>query len=261
MGKVKDIYQYIDSFAPFATQMSYDNAGLLVGDGEMEVERVLLALDVTEEVVREAGRKKCRLIVTHHPLIFHPLKAVCPGDPIQEAVAALVRRNMALICAHTNLDLASGGVNDVLMERLGAKVTGVLEPMGEDRGMGRVGELDQPMAPKDFAAMVKKALGAKAVRATLGGRPVKKLAVCGGAGSDMVELAARMGMDAYVSADAKHHEFLAAKALGITFIDAGHYATENPVMSALRQRLNEAFSGQGMEFLLSTANKEPYRAG
>lgn len=261
MVKVKEIYQYIDGFAPFATQMDFDNAGLLVGDGETEVERVLLALDVTGEVVREAGRKKCRLIVTHHPLIFHPLKAVCPGDPTQATVAALVRRNMALICAHTNLDLAPGGVNDALMERLGAKVTGALEPVGEALGMGRVGELSEAMEPRAFATHVKKALRTSSVRVTAGDRPVKKIAVCGGAGSDMVELAARLGADAYVSADAKHHEFLAAKALGITLVDAGHYATENPVMPALRQRLNEAFSGRGVEFLLSTANKEPYRAG
>lgn len=259
MTRVQDIYAYIDGFAPFATQMDFDNAGLLVGDGQAEVRRVLLALDATLEVVKEAVRKRCQLIVSHHPLIFHPLKAVRPEDPTQAVVAQLIRKNIALISAHTNLDIAPGGVNDVLMDRLGGKVTGVLEPMGESWGMGRVGELDQPMPPKDFAAMVKKALGAKAVRATLGGRPVKKLAVCGGAGGDLLELAVSLGADAYVTADVKHHEFLAAQALGVTLVDGGHFSTENPVMPVLAERLRRAFGKDGVEFLLS-AQKEPYRS-
>lgn len=259
MVKVKDIYQYIDSVAPFATQMDFDNAGLLVGSEDMDVSRVMVALDVTAQVVREAARKRCQLIVSHHPIIFHPLKAVDPSDPIQGVVTQLIRKNIAVISAHTNLDIAPGGVNDVLMERLGVKTMGVLEEMG-DGGMGRWGELPQAMEPKAFAAHVKKALGTKAVRAVPGDRPVKKVAVCGGAGGDMVELAARMGMDAYVTADVKHHEFLAAQALGITFLDAGHYATENPMMSVLADRLGGAFEAQGVEVFLSKANKGPYFA-
>ncbi len=258
MIQVQEVYAYIDSFAPFAGQMDFDNAGLLVGDGAGEVRRVLLALDATVDVVREAARKGCRLLVTHHPLIFHPLKALCPGDPVQETVAALVRKNIALICAHTNLDLAQGGVNDALMDRLGATVTGGLEPVGE-LWLGRLGELDRPMEPKAFAAHVKKALGCAAPRCVLGDRSVKRIAVCGGAGSDMLSLAARMGADAYVSADAKHHEFLEARALGLTFLDAGHFATEFPVMPVLAQRLRTAFAGRDVEFLLSS-QKEPFSA-
>lgn len=257
MTKVQDIYAYIDGFAPFATQMDFDNAGLLVGDGQAEVRQVLLALDATMDVVRQAERKRCQLIMTHHPLIFHPLKAVRPEDPTQAIVARLIRKNIALICAHTNLDAAPGGVNDVLMDRLGAKVTGVLEPMGEGYGMGRVGELKAPMEPRVFAAMVKKALGAKAVRATLGKAPVKRLAVCGGAGSDMLDLAVSLGADAFVTADVKHHEFLAAQALGVTLIDSGHFSTENPVIPVLAERLSRAFGKDGVECFLAV-QKEPY---
>lgn len=260
MTSVQDIYAYIDGFAPFATQMDFDNAGLLVGDSQAEVSRVLLALDATMDVVCQAERKRCQLIVTHHPLIFHPLKAVRPEDPTQAIVTRLIRKNIALVCAHTNLDAAPGGVNDVLMECLGGKVTGVLEPMGEGYGMGRVGELKEPMEPKAFAAMVKKALGAKAVRATLGRGPVKKLAVCGGAGSDLLDLAVSLGTDAFVTADVKHHEFLAAQALGVTLIDGGHFSTENPVIPALVERLRGAFVKDGVEVFLSKINKEPYVA-
>lgn len=260
MTKVQDIYAYIDGFAPFATQMDFDNAGLLVGDGQAEVSRVLLALDATMDVVRQAERKRCQLIVTHHPLIFHPLKAVRPEDPTQAIVTRLIRKNIALICAHTNLDAAPGGVNDVLMECLGAKVTGVLESMGEGYGMGRVGELKAPMEPRAFAAMVKKSLGARAVRATLGKAPVKRLAVCGGAGSDLLDLAVSLGADAFVTADVKHHEFLAAQALGVTLIDGGHFSTENPVIPVLAERLGRAFGKAGVEVILSKINKEPYVA-
>lgn len=259
MVKVKDIYQYIDSVAPFATQMEFDNAGLLVGSEDTDVERVMVALDVTAQVAGEAARKRCQLIVSHHPLIFHPLKAVNPTDPTQAVVAQLIRKNIAVISAHTNLDIAPGGVNDVLMERLGVKTLGVLEEMG-DYGLGRWGELSEPMTVRAFATHVKKALGTRAVRAVAGTRPVKKVAVCGGAGGDMVELAARMGMDAYVTADVKHHEFLAAKALGMTLLDAGHYATENPMMSVLAERLQGAFEAQGVEVFLSKTHKEPYFA-
>lgn len=265
MVKAKEIYRYLDQIAPFDIQMDFDNAGFLVGDREAEVSRVMVALDVTGDVVREAGRKKCQLIVSHHPLIFHPLKSVVPQDPTQAVVAQLLRRGIAVISAHTNLDLAPGGVNDVLMDVLGVKTQGVLEPMGNreglgDYGLGRWGELPQAEEPKSFAARVKKALGTKSVRAVPGMGPVRKVAVCGGAGGDMVELAASLGMDAYVTADVKHHEFLAARALGITLLDAGHYATENPAMDALAVRLAKAFVPAGVEVLRSKTHKEPYFA-
>ncbi len=265
MVKAKEIYQYLDKIAPFALQMDFDNAGFLVGDEEADVSRVMVALDVTGDVVKEAGRKKCQLIVSHHPLIFHPLKSVVPQDPTQALVAQLVRKNIAVISAHPTLDVAPGGVNDALMERLGVKTLGILEEMGVadgigPYGLGRWGELPRAMEPKAFAAHVKKALGAKSVRAVAGTRTVKRVAVCGGAGSDMVERAARMGMDAYVSADAKHHEFLAAQALGITFLDAGHFATENPMMPVLAEGLRSAFGARGVEVFLSKAHKEPYFA-
>ena len=121
---VQDIYGYIDHIAPFSTQLDYDNAGLLMGSGVAEVERVLVTLDVTFEVAKEAARKKCQLIVSHHPLIFHGLKSVTPGDPTGAVVLELARRNIALISAHTNWDQAAGGVSDVLLERLGIASAG-----------------------------------------------------------------------------------------------------------------------------------------
>lgn len=271
MVKVREIYAYLDGRAPFSIQMDFDNAGLLIGAMDACVDRVLVALDATMDVVREAAEKRCRLLVTHHPLIFHPLKAVCPSDPTQAVVAELIRNDIALISAHTNLDQVHDGVSRALMDRLGVKTHGILEERGltggQDTaegsglyGLGCWGELSEPMEPKAFAEHVKKALDARSVRAVLGDRPVRKVAVCGGAGGDMVELAAGAGMDAFVTAEVKHHEFLAAKALDITLLDAGHYATENPMMPVLARELQQAFDRQGVEVLLSAVHREPYES-
>lgn len=261
--KVQEIYQYIDKIAPFSTQLDYDNAGLLMGSMEMDVERVLVTLDVTPEAVKEAARRKCQLIVSHHPLIFHGLKSVTPDDPTGAVVLELARRGITVISAHTNLDQASGGVSDVLLGRLGITSEGFLEPAGQTAGgkpygMGAVGVLECAVPPKEFAKSVKTALNARGLRVVLGNRPVKKVAVCGGAGGDLLQKAANWGADAYVTADVKYHEFLEAYQRGITLVDGGHFATEDPAMDTLWEKLNEAFSGCGIEFFRTQKHKEVY---
>lgn len=263
--KIREIYQYLDKIAPFATQLDYDNAGLLMGSMEAETERVLVTLDVTPEVVKEAARKKCRLIVSHHPLIFHGLKSVTPGDPTGALVLELARRGIAVISAHTNWDQAAGGVSDVLLERLGIASEGFLEPAGETAdgrpyGMGAVGVLEEAVPPREFARRVKAALNARGARVVLGDRPVKRVAVCGGAGGDLLGKAAAWDADAYVTADVKYHEFLEARQRGITLVDGGHFATENPAMDVLCQRLKDAFEKDGVEFFRTQKHKEVYFA-
>lgn len=257
--KVKEIYQYIDGIAPFSTQLDYDNAGLLMGSMEQDVERALVSLDVTPEVVREAARHRCQLIVSHHPLIFHGLKSVTPDDPVGAVVLELARRNIALISAHTNWDQAPGGVSEVLLERLGVTPGGFLEPAAGTApgGMGGVGVLETEMPPREFARRVKSALNARGLRMTLGNRPVKKVAVCGGAGGDLLAKAADWGADAYVTADVKYHEFLEACQRGITLIDGGHFATEDPSMDTLCEKLKAAFEGR-VEIFRSARHKEVY---
>lgn len=262
--KVKEIYQYIDDIAPFSTQLDYDNAGLLMGSMDQEADRVLVSLDVTAEVAREAARRKCQLIVSHHPLIFHGLKSVITDDPIGAVVLELGRRNIALVSAHTNWDQAPGGVSEVLLDRLGITPEGFLESAGttadgKPYGMGAVGVLKEAMEAKAFAKMVKTALNARGLRVTLDDRPVRRVAVCGGAGGDLLGKAAAWGADAYVTADVKYHEFLEARQLGVTLIDGGHFATEDPAMDTLCEKLKSAFDGQA-EFFRSTRHKEVYFA-
>ena len=246
MATVNDIYAFLNDLAPVRYQMDFDNAGFLVSDGSTAVERVLLALDITNEVIAEAAALHAQLIVSHHPLIFTPLRRATADDLTGRKVLALARNGIAAICMHTNLDIADGGVNDALMAALGAEVTGGLEPSGTaDDGSaltcGRVGRLLEPMALSDFLPYVADRLHANGLRYVDGGRPVQKLAVCGGSGGSMLDLAAQMGCDTFVTADLKYNHFEEAKYCGLNLIDAGHFETENPICDVLEGILREAF--------------------
>lgn len=357
MTTIGAIYSYLDTIAPFSRQMSWDNSGLLVGSPSDRAERVLLALDATAPVVEEAAQAGAQLILTHHPVIFHPLKRVERGTPVYEAI----RSGVGILSAHTNLDVAEGGVNDALAEllslqkiqpfetektesyykivvftpeadagrvakamgdagagQLGAysqcsfscSGTGAFLPMEgaspylgqigrmeqvretrvemilpkgripavvkamkaahpyevpaydlfEDHGvqevisLGRIGQLETPFSPREFALYVKERLRG-GIRLVEGNHLVRRVAVCGGSGGDLVELAARMGADALVTGDVKHDQLLTAQSLGLTLVDGGHHATEAPVLPYLKKKLEAAFPQ--VEFLLSQAGKDP----
>ena len=255
MVTVQDVFSYLNQLAPVSYQMDFDNSGFLVGDRSAEVTRVLLTLDITDEVIDEAAAWGAQLVVSHHPLLFHPLKHVWAEDVVGRKVIALSRNGIAAICMHTNLDIAGGGVNDALMAKLDAKVTGLLEPTGNDEngaplGCGRVGELEQEMNLTDFLAFIAKRLDACGLRYCDGGKPVKHLAVCGGSGGSMLELAHEKGCDTLVTADVKYDRFLAAKELGVNLIDADHFCTENVVIPVLLEKLSVKFPA--VEFRISS---------
>lgn len=248
MARVKDIYQYMNTIAPFATQMDFDNAGLLVGRSDACVERVLVALDITTEVIREAIELGAQLIVAHHPVIFHPLKAVADGDVTGEKVLSLAEHRIAAICAHTNLDAAQDGINDLLARRLGLTDIEQLHPDGVDEqgrpyGIGRVGvrNTNEQLDTVAFARQVKAELNAAGVRCMDAGKPVCRVAVGGGSCGSMLHDAVAAGCDTFVTADVKYDVFLEAKELGINLLDAGHFATENVVVEPLACGLQEAF--------------------
>lgn len=246
MVTVQDIYNQLNQIAPVQYQMSFDNAGFLVGDRNAAVSKVLVALDITDDVISEAAELGAELIVAHHPLLFHPLKHVWAEDVVGRKVIALAKHNIAAICMHTNLDIADGGVNDALMAKLGARVTGLLEPAGTDEtgkplGCGRVGELEESMTLPNFLHYITEKLNVSGLRYCSGGRDVKHIAVCGGSGGEMLELAREKGCDTFVTADVKYDRFLAAKELGVNLIDADHFCTENVVIPVLREKLQTAF--------------------
>jgi dinuclear metal center YbgI/SA1388 family protein len=224
-----------------------DNVGLLVGDGSDVCNRVMLSLDITPEVVREAAEYGAQLIVSHHPVIRSGLTSVTSDS--SEVVWRLGDFKIAAICMHTNLDAAFGGVNDELARVLG--LADYEHNYGGNDHIGRVGTLPDPIALPDFAMRVKLALNANGVRYYDAGVPAQRVMVCGGSGADYCDPAVirRLGFDTLVSADFKHGTWLTAKQYGVNAIDAGHYSTENVVIPVLRSWLIGEFPS--LEILIS----------
>ena len=228
--------------------MGFDNSGFLFGRETASVAKALLALDVTSAVVDEAIEQGVELIISHHPLIFSPLKSVT-----DEKLLRLAQHQIGVISMHTNLDIAQGGVNDVLMAALGAQVQGGLD----EYGCGRVGKLEKAMPMEEFLPFCKAVLKTAGLRYYDSGRQVSQLAVMGGSGGDSLETAYRLGCDTYLTADIKYHQFLEAQELGINLIDGDHFCTENLVIPVLAQRLRAAFPET--EFTISRRHHQVIR--
>lgn len=225
---VKEIFDYLCTRAPLDTAEAWDNPGLLVGDPRKEVTRVLVALDATDGALATAEAVGADLLVTHHPVIFAPLKRLT-ADSIPYRLAAA---GIGVVSAHTNLDMAAGGVNDTLAARLGlADVTVAAD------GYTRIGTLSAEMTAHDFAAHVAAVLDTP-VRYS-GDKTVQTVAVCGGSGGGFIGGCVGQA-DAYVTGEVKHHEWLAYDG-AINVIDAGHYATEVPVVDTIAAWLNEQY--------------------
>ncbi len=245
MTTVADILQFVETIAPRDMKMDWDNVGLLCGNRRKPVKKVLVALDPFEQVCREAAAWGAELIVTHHPLIFHPQQAITEDTALGRSIRLLCREDISAINAHTNLDCAPGGVNDVLAAALGLREVSVIDPAGRDSqgrewGLLRMGTVaEQPLS--DFLAHVKQSLGCPGLRYTDGGKPVRTVAVGGGACGDGLSAVLAAGCDTFVTSDIKYNGFWDACDQGISLIDAGHFYTENPVVSVLGRKIAAAF--------------------
>ncbi len=226
--KLTDLMTTMEAIAPKALAEEWDNVGLLFGDPDTEISTVAVALDITQDAVAFAKEQGAQVIVAHHPLIFSPVRAITAPS----ALYTLCESGIAAFAAHTNLDAAAGGVNDALAATLG--LTQVREAFG---GIGRIGELSEPLSSSAFAALVGERLGT-AVQWHEGTAPVKTVALCGGAGGDFVRDAA-VAADAYLTGEMKHHEWLDLPT-SLTVAAAGHFATENVVIAPLCERLQAA---------------------
>ena len=235
MSTVTQIYDAIDRLAPFWLTMDFDNTGILVGDRNREVSCALLALDCTPAVVEQAKQLGAQLIVTHHPVIFHPLKRVNEDAVVYQ----LIRSDIAVISAHTNLDIAQGGVNDALASAIGLRDCRGLELLNEQTGawLGRIGTLPEPLSPEAFAAHIKACLNASSIKFSAAPRAIRTVALCSGSGADCLDAAISAGADALLTSEVKQHEYLAAAAAGISIFDAGHFDTEDIVIEPLRDYL------------------------
>lgn len=245
MTTVGEVFAFLQEKAPFELQEDFDNAGFLVGRESSRVSKILVSLDITEEVVQEAAGQGAQLIVAHHPVIFGGVKSITDQTATGKILLSLVENGIAAICAHTNLDAVEGGVNDALALRLGLTDIGQLRQAGVDGqgrpyGIGRVGLVsEQPLY--DFAMVVKRLLGANGIRLVDGGKPVHMVAVGGGACAEFMADALAQGCDTFVTSDAKYHQFLEARALNLNLVDAGHFPTENVVCPVLRDWLAKRF--------------------
>ncbi len=235
---VKNVYEALQSIAPFETQMGFDNAGLLIGSNSQSVTKVGVVLDVTPSVIADAIEQGVDCIVSHHPIIFSALKSI----PEPSVVYRAIRNDIAVISAHTNLDAAIGGVNDILTSKL--KLIDVV-PLGLSHEsippMGRIGNLPKAMTDREFAVFVNEVLQTR-VKYVPTNKSIERVAVCGGAGADFFDAAMVAGAQALVTAEVKHHVFLAAKEADFMLIDAGHYETEQPVIEPLCQKLSRIIS-------------------
>ena len=257
---VAQIAAIIEEIAPRETAEPWDNVGLQVGDARAEVSRVLVTLDVTGAVVAEAVEVSAELIVAHHPLIFDPLRAVVAGDVVAELVKRLLDAGVALYAAHTNLDAAAEiGTTAALSNVLGLEdLAALVERPGP--AAGGVGRLPRPVSLSDFAGRIRTSLDCS--RLTVVGdadRQVAVVAVMPGAGGDAVRSAVAAGADVLVCGDLKHHDALYASEAGLAVVDAGHYATERPVVDSLADYLINRCAGD-VDVVKSRIVTDPFAA-
>lgn len=248
MTTVCDVLNYMDVLAPFSISEEIENIGLLIGDKEALVKKVAVALDATQEVIEVAIEIGCQLLITHHPLIYYPLKNIYKNS----CVDRLIKSDISVISAHLNLDIADGGINDALCEVLNLSDVKPLQTDKNDPhipyGLGRIGKLKNPLSPLAFANEVKKVVGTPCLNCVFGKSEIKTVAVCGGGGGDLLDLAKKRGADAFISAEIKHHQQILAKEIDITTIDAGHFYTEIIGVKSLFEKLKLNFID--IEFLL-----------
>ncbi len=262
----RDVVAALEAAYPPVLAESWDAVGLVCGDPGEPVQRVLVAIDPVAEVVAEALERDAQLLVTHHPLLLRGVHGVPADDPKGALVHRLVRAGVALFCAHTNADAADPGVSDALARSLGLRVTGVLDPReGSARtGLGRICELSQPESLREFTGRVRDALPETTWGVRAGGDPersVRTVAVCGGAGDSLLGAARAAGVDAFVTADLRHHpasEHLAAG--GPALVDVAHWASEHPWCEQAAAVVSAALDGT-VDVHVSYRRTDPWTIG
>ncbi len=241
--KIHDVIQHLESFAPAEYQEDYDNSGLIAGDSNTECVGILVSLDCTEELILEALEKKCNLIVSHHPLIFRPLRSITPEDSIGRALMAAIRNRITLYSIHTNLDNVIGGVNARIADKIGLVNRKILIPKTEDGcvGSGLIGDLKSRVPEEQLLELLKERFGIPVIRhSPLTGKPISRLALCGGAGSFLISNALREGADWFISADIRYHEFFGGEGK-MVIADIGHYESEQFTVDLILDVILEKF--------------------
>lgn len=248
--KAIDIVRPIEEMAPLCGQEKWDNCGFSVGDPQMEVSKVLVALDCTEDVVDEAVECGADMIITHHPLIFGGVRKISPQTQLGRIIYKAIQHNIVVYAAHTNMDKAAGGVSWVMADKLQLQERETLVP----DSFGLVGTLPQPVGAEEFVGMVKKAFGVDVVRTSaLLGEQISRVAVCGGSGKSFIGDAMGKGAQVYVTGDITYHEFYAEK--GFMLVDIGHYGSEYGIVDVFANILSKNFPNFAVS--ISKRNNNP----
>ena len=243
----------LNDIAPLSLQEEWDNSGVQIAYGDKDISKVLVALEVTNDVIREAKRESCDFIVCHHPLLFQPVRCIEPDFTVGSYIQELIRAQIGVYAAHTCFDKAPGGNNDYLMKALGCSF-----PEELSGGIARIGRPDSPISFDEFISDVNAACGYEGLRIQGDSRrEVQTIALCTGAGGEYVYDAVNAGADVFISGDIKHHDAQAAKDLGICLIDAGHYGTEWQFVPNMAAQLKADGRGTA-EILKSEAMSNPF---
>ena len=258
--KVKDIAKEIEEFAPCFLKESYDNVGLMVGDHNKKVNKVLLALDCTKEVIEEAKVNNVDLIITHHPLLFKKPSKIVLNDLQGSKIIELIKSDISLYSCHTNLDSTEGGINDKIVEILGYYKGIIMENINikgyENAGIGRIVSLNKQVQTTEIIDNVKKKLGIKHVRVAIGNETASKIAIINGSGQDFFSKALALKADCIITGDTTYHFVSDYKEMGISIIDAGRFNTEWIVFLEVMKKIQDKF--KSIEFIPSKFSKDPY---
>lgn len=253
MIELKAITDYMEELFPNEYAEDFDNVGLLIGRCDKKVSKVLVCLDCDKNVVREAISEGAQLIITHHPVIFDPVKRICDNTDFGEMVISALENNICIYSAHTNLDSTPGGLTDEVCKMLG------LTPFSNLEGvLGRICHAPEGTTAKTLAAKIKKDFKVSHLYSTFtSDKEIKTVAVCNGSGGSLITAAKELGADVYISGDLKHNQLLEMKISDdIDFIEIRHYDSEIPVCRLLKEKLEAKFT-DALEIKISTTQCSP----
>ena len=258
MIKVNNIINEMELLAPTYLKEDFDNVGLMVGDKNKEVKKVLLALDCTLKVIEEAKKENVELIITHHPLIFKRPSSITTDTLQGKKIIELIKNDISLYSSHTNLDSVENGLNDTIVSILGFDNSKILEKNKRDdkAGLGRIVSLKESIQLEDLISKIKKSLNINNLRVVKGNDKVNKIAIINGSGQDFIGKAVALGADCIITGDTTYHFASDYKEMEISILDVGHFASEQITFFNVMENLKEKF--KDVEFITSTVEEDPF---
>lgn len=255
---VNDIIKEMEALAPPFLKEDFDNVGLMVGDRQKNVKKILLALDCTLKVIEEAKVENVDLIITHHPLIFRKPSNITTDTLQGKKIIELIKNDISLYSSHTNLDSVNNGLNHTIVSILGFDNSKILEKNKSDdsAGLGRLVSLNEGILLEELVSRIKKALNINNLRVVKGNNKVTKIAIINGSGQDFISKAVALGADCVITGDTTYHFASDYKEMGISILDVGHFASEQIIFFNVMRRLKEKFGN--VEFITSKVEEDPF---